>query len=88
VIHVRRQVKIIRGKQVLAPLKNDKVHDVPLTDDAVVMLLQYIRTWLREMITLPWIKASCELATFRLCCHVGLACRCTARWSTTGGKPR
>ena len=29
VIHVRRQVKIIRGKQVFAPIKNDKVHDVP-----------------------------------------------------------
>lgn len=38
VLHVRRQVKIIRGKQVFAPIKNDKVHDVPLTDDDVVML--------------------------------------------------
>jgi hypothetical protein len=26
---VRRQVKIIRGKQVFAPIKNDKTHDVP-----------------------------------------------------------
>jgi hypothetical protein len=30
VLHVRRQVKIIRGRQVFAPLKNDKTHDVPM----------------------------------------------------------
>jgi len=29
VLHFRRQVKIIRGKQVFAPLKNDKTHDGP-----------------------------------------------------------
>ena len=66
VIHVRRQVKIIRGKQAFAPLKNDKVHDVPLTEDAVVMLSEYMRVWPPELVTLPWIMASGELATFRL----------------------
>ena len=52
VIHVRRQVKIIRGKQVFAPLKNDKIHHVPLTDDVVVMLSEYMRTWPPDMVTL------------------------------------
>lgn len=66
VLHVRRQVKIIRGKQVFAPLKNDKVHDVPLTDDATLMLSQYIRRYPPERVTLPWIKADGELATFTL----------------------
>jgi integrase len=66
VIHVRRQVKIIRGKQVFAPLKNDKIHDVPLTEDVVVMLSEYMRNWPPEMVTLPWIKADGELVTFRL----------------------
>jgi integrase-like protein len=32
VIHVRRQVKLIRGTRVFAPLKNDNPHDVPLSD--------------------------------------------------------
>ncbi|HLX47820.1 MAG TPA: tyrosine-type recombinase/integrase [Streptosporangiaceae bacterium] len=66
IIHVRRQVKIIRGKQVFAPLKNDKIHDVPLTDDAAVMLSEYMRNWPPELVTLPWIKANGELVTFRL----------------------
>jgi hypothetical protein len=35
VIHIRRQVKIIRGKQVFASPKNDKVHDVLLMTPSV-----------------------------------------------------
>ncbi len=66
VLHVRRQVKIIRGKQVFAPLKNDKTHDVPLTDAAVVMLSEYIRAWPPERVTLPWAKADGDRATFTL----------------------
>lgn len=54
VIHVRRQVKIIRGKQFFAPLKNRKIHDVPMTDAASVMLAEYIRQWPPEAVTLPW----------------------------------
>lgn len=66
VIHVRRQVKIIRGVQVFAPLKNDKTHDVPLTDTAAVMLSEYIRTWPPQPVTLPWESADGEPATFTL----------------------
>lgn len=66
VLHVRRQVKIIRGKQVFAPLKNDKVHSVPLTDDAAVLLSEYIRQYPPEPVTLPWIKADGEPMTFTL----------------------
>jgi integrase len=66
VLHVRRQVKIIRGTQVFAPIKNDKVHDVPLTDDDVVMLSEYIRAWPPEKVTLPWVKADGTPATFTL----------------------
>jgi integrase len=63
VLHVRRQVKIIRGKEVFAPIKNDKVHDVPLTDAAVVMLSEYIRAYPPEKVTLPWVKADGEPRT-------------------------
>jgi integrase len=66
VVHVRRQVKIIRGKQVFAPLKNDKTHDVPLTDSAAVMLSEYIRNYPPEPVTLPWVKADGEPVTFTL----------------------
>jgi integrase len=66
VIHVRRQVKIIRGKQAFAPIKNDKAHDVPMTDDAAVMLAEYIRDYPPEKVTLPWVKADGELVTFTL----------------------
>jgi integrase len=66
VVHVRRQVKIIRGRQVFAPLKNDKIHDVPLTDDDLVMLSEYIRAWPPGKVTLPWVKAGGELVTFTL----------------------
>jgi integrase len=66
VLHVRRQVKIIRGKQVFAPIKNDKTHDVPLTDDAVVMLSEYVREHPPEKVTLPWIRADGDPVTFTL----------------------
>lgn len=66
VLHVRRQVKIIRGRQVFAPIKNDKVHDVPLTDDDVVMLSEYIRAYPPEKVTLPWVKADGEPVTYTL----------------------
>lgn len=66
VIHVRRQVKIIRGKLVFAPLKNDKIHSVPMADDTAVLLSEYIRTYPPEKVTLPWIKADGDPATFKL----------------------
>jgi integrase len=66
VLHVRRQVKIIRGKQVFAPLKNDKTHDVPLTDTAVRLLSEYIRAYSPEPVTLPWAKADGDPVTFTL----------------------
>ena len=65
-IHIRRQVKIIRGKQIFAPIKNDKVHDVPLTDDAVVLLSEYVREHPPTKVTLPWIKADGDPVTFTL----------------------
>jgi integrase len=66
VIHVRRQVKIIRGRQVFAPIKNDKSHDVPLADDAAVLLSEYIRAYPPQKVTLPWVKADGGPVTFTL----------------------
>jgi integrase len=66
VIHVRRQVKITRGRQLFAPLKNDKIHDVPMSDDAAVLLAEYIREYPPQQVALPWISADGKPATFRL----------------------
>lgn len=63
VLHVRRQVKVIRGKELFAPLKNDTAHDVPLTDPAVLMLSEYIRQYPPQKVTLPWAKADGEPRT-------------------------
>jgi integrase len=65
-LHVRRQVKIIHGKQVFAPIKNDKVHSVPLTDEDCVMLSEYIRAYPPEKVTLPWVRAGGGPVTFTL----------------------
>jgi integrase len=85
VLHVRRQVKVIRGKEVFAPLKNDKAHDVPLTDDAVVMLSEYIRAYPPERVTLPWKSAGGEPRTHALLLSRGPGLpmhhkRVNARW--------
>jgi integrase len=66
VVRVRRQVKIIRGKLIFAPLKTDKFHDVPLTDDVALMLSGYIREFPPEEVTLPWTGADGKPVTFRL----------------------
>jgi integrase len=66
VIHVRRQVKLIRGKQLFAPIKNDKVHDIPLTDAAAVMLAEYVREYPPGPVTLPWVKTDGDPVTFTL----------------------
>jgi integrase len=66
VIHVRRQVKIIRGKLLFAPLKNDKIHDVPMSEDASLLLAEYIRTYPKGKVALPWVKADGDPVTFNL----------------------
>jgi hypothetical protein len=47
-------------------LKNDKIHDVPLTDSAAVMLSEYIQNYPPELVTLPWVKADGNSVTFTL----------------------
>jgi integrase len=74
VLHVRRQLKVIRGREVFAPIKNDKAHDVPLTDDDVVMLSEYIKAYPPQKVTLPWVKADGEPRT-----HVLLLSRAAGR---------
>lgn len=66
VVHVRRQVKIIHGRQVFAPVKNGKAHDVPLTGDAALMLSQYVTRFPPRKVTLPWVSADGDPVTYTL----------------------
>jgi integrase len=88
VLHVRRQVKIIRGKQVFAPLKNDKTHDVPLTDATAVMLSEYVREYPPVKVTLPWAEAHGEPVTFTLLLSRGPGLAMHRKMSTIAGTPR
>lgn len=66
VVHIRRQLKTIHGTSVFAPLKNDKIHDVPMTDTTAIMLAEYIRSYPPESVTLPWKARDGEPVTFTL----------------------
>lgn len=66
VIRVRRQVKVIRGKQVFAPLKNGTPHEVPLSDSLAVALSEHIKTFPPVAVTLPWKSADGDPVAFKL----------------------
>jgi integrase len=54
VVHVVRQVKIVRAKLVFAPPKGDKLRDVPLPDSVSFSLAGHITRHPPTEITLPW----------------------------------
>ena len=43
VIHVRRQVKLLGTTLLYAPVKNDKIQDVPLSESLAPVLAEHIR---------------------------------------------
>ena len=45
VVHVNRQVRIVSGVLCFAPVKNDKEHDVPLSEALVPLLAEHIRQY-------------------------------------------
>jgi integrase len=54
VVHVRRQVKKVRGRHVFALPKYDKVRDVPLSEPVKVALAEHLRRYPPVAVTLPW----------------------------------
>lgn len=66
VVHVRRQMKRIHGALVFAPLKNGKIHDVPMTDTTAIMLSEYMKAYPPAKVTLPWAARDGEDITFNL----------------------
>lgn len=51
VVHVRRQVRLIGDVACFAPVKNNKAHDVPLSDSLAPLLADHIRRYLPVAMT-------------------------------------
>jgi integrase len=54
VVHLRRQVKKVRGKHVFALPKYDKTRDVPLSEPVKLALAAHLRQYPPLTVTLPW----------------------------------
>ncbi|MET7459066.1 site-specific integrase [Nonomuraea sp. NPDC005501] len=66
VVHVRRQVKIIRSRQVFAPPKGGKTRDVPLPDSVALRLSAHLAVFPAVDVTLPWLALAGKPVTHRL----------------------
>lgn len=66
VIHVRRQVRIVSYVLCFAPVKNDKQHDVPLSEALAPWLADHIRRYPPREVTLPWKAPDGDPKTFTL----------------------
>lgn len=53
-VHVRQQVKLIRGKVILAPPKGGKIREVPLPEWVAIALAEHLRRHPPIETTLPW----------------------------------
>ncbi len=54
VVHIRRQVKLLGGRQVFAPPKGRKVRDVPLPESVALELATHLQAWPVIGVQLPW----------------------------------
>jgi len=54
VVHVRRQVKILRSRPIFAPPKGGKTRDIPLPESVKLALSEHMRAHPPETVTLPW----------------------------------
>ncbi|MEO3860966.1 site-specific integrase [Acrocarpospora sp. B8E8] len=66
VVHVQRQLKLLKGKLVFAPPKGGKSRDVPLSEDVKVALSEHVRTIAPITVTLPWRDVDGPPCTVRL----------------------
>lgn len=53
-VHVRQQIKLVKGHPVLSPPKGGRERDVPLPDVVSVVLAEYLRAFPPVEVTLPW----------------------------------
>jgi integrase len=66
VLHVRRQVKIVRGKLVLAPPKGGKLRDVPVPESVRLALAEHLAAFGATTVTMPWREPGGQPVTARL----------------------
>jgi integrase len=66
VVHVRHQVKQIRGQFVFAPPKGGKERDVPLSEIVSHRLAAHLQQWPAELVTLPWLVPTGKPVTLAL----------------------
>jgi integrase len=65
-IYVRRQVRLVGSVLCFAPVKNDKEHEVPLSEALKPILAEHIRQFPPRPVTLPWDAPDGELVTHEL----------------------
>lgn len=65
-LHVRRQIKLVAGKPVLAPPKGGRSRDVPLADTVSVALAERLRQHPARQVELPWRDLDGEPTTSQL----------------------
>ena len=65
-VHVRRQVKIVRSKLVFALPKGDKVRDVPLPESVALALAAHLERHPARKVQLPWEEPGGEPVTAEL----------------------
>ncbi|KKD04315.1 tyrosine-type recombinase/integrase [Streptomyces sp. WM6386] len=66
IVHVRQQVKMIRGKAVFAPPKCNKERDVPLPSSVAAALRAHMDEYKPVEVTLPWRRPDGPMASARL----------------------
>lgn len=66
VVHVRRQVRIVRARLVFAPPKGGKERDVPLPDSVALRLSSHIAAFPAVTASLPWKVPDGKPVTVRL----------------------
>jgi integrase len=65
-VHVRVQVRLVRGQRCFAPLKNQKEHAVPVPPEWAEMLIAYMERFPPVAVTLPWKAPGQKPVTRRL----------------------
>lgn len=66
VVHVRRQVKIVGGRQMFALPKGRKVRDVPLPESVKLAIAAHLERWPAVAVELPWETTTGEPVAARL----------------------
>ncbi|MFG2167459.1 tyrosine-type recombinase/integrase [Micromonospora chersina] len=66
VLHVTRQVKLVRGRLIFAPPKGGKVRDVPLPESVSRRLIEHAERYPPVDVTLPWGTSTGEPRTVTL----------------------